>query len=124
MVDKRSLRSSKKDNQETPAEDEKSSKQPARKASTRSRKTKTQPETPSTTESPAPTGNPSDEIIVESTNALPDPGRSNEDIEMKTGEEDAKEEKVEKPETVEDPKVAVIQGMPFMGKRGELMISD
>jgi len=112
MVDKRSLRSSKKDTQDAGAEEDKSKQQPTRQRSTRTRKTKTQPETPST-ESPAPTSNPSDEIVVEVENVLPTPDHSNEDVEMKTGEEETKDEKIEEPEVVEDPKVAVITSMLF-----------
>ena len=104
MVDKRSLRSSKKDSQDAGAEEEKS-KQPTRQRSTRSRKTKTQPETP-LNESPAPTGNPSEEIGVQVQHVVP-----NDDVEMKTAEEETKEDKADEAEPVEDPKAAVIASL-------------
>jgi hypothetical protein len=113
MVDKRSLRSSKKDSQDAGAEEDEKSKQPSRQRSTRSRKTKTQPETPSN-ESPGPLSNPSDEIVVEAQPVLPAPDHSNEDVEMKTAEEGSKEEKPEESvEPVEDPKAAVITSILF-----------
>lgn len=111
MVDKRSLRSSKKDSQDTPAAEEEKPK-PTR---TRSKKTKKQETTASGTEEEStsvPAGAPQSEDVVMQTD--PDgaaaPEKANEeDVEMKNADEEAKEAEEEVPK--EDPTASPLTRM-------------
>lgn len=118
MVDKRSLRSSKKDSQETPAEQDKP--KPTRTRSTRSKKGsgKNQETTAAgDEEAAAPTQTPSvtqSEDIVMETESEAAPDKPNEDVEMKNATEDVKEEKKDDVPTVkEDPPPSPLTGVAF-----------
>jgi hypothetical protein len=105
MVDKRSLRSSKKDTQETPAEDDKP--KPTRTRSARSRKptsgkSQETTSTSGTDDSAAPPSNQSEDVVMETESVAPEKG-GDEDVEMKNSE------------TVEEHKDDVALS-PFAGK--------
>lgn len=101
MVDKRSLRSSKKDSQDTPAEEEKP--KPARTRSVRSRKGKNTEASSGTEESTHPSVAQSEDVVMETDNQGPAEDKpADGDVEMKNAAEDVKEEKKEE-ETKEDP---------------------
>jgi hypothetical protein len=102
MVDKRSLRSSKKDSQDTPAEEEKP--KPTRTRSARSRRGKNV-EASSGTEESTTSANPplaqSEDVVMETESEVPSENKpAEEDVEMKNVAEEVKEEK--KDETKED----------------------
>ena len=100
MVDKRSLRSSKKDTQDTPAEEEKP--KPTRTRSIRSRKGKNTEASSGTEESTHPPVAQSEDMAMETDNQGPAENKpADGDVEMKNAAEDVKEEKKE--ETKEDP---------------------
>jgi hypothetical protein len=99
MVDKRSLRSSKKDGQDTPAEEEKP--KPTRTRSARSRKGKNA-EASSGTEESTTSANPplaqSEDVVMETENEVPPENKpAEEDVEMKNAADEKKEETKEDP---------------------------
>jgi hypothetical protein len=104
MVDKRSLRSSKKDSQDTPAEDEKPKPTRTRSGRTRKAANKTQED------APAPESIQSEDVVME-TESVAAPEKTNEeDVEMKNADEEVKEEtKEELPK--EDPIASPIAGI-------------
>jgi hypothetical protein len=114
MVDKRSLRSSKKDGQDAPAEEEKP--KPTRTRSARSRKGKNA-EVSSGTEESTTSANPplaqSEDVVMETENEVPLENKpAEEDVEMKNVAEDVKDEKKE--ETKEDPTASPLTSIiPF-----------
>ena len=100
MVDKRSLRSSKKETQETPAEDEKP--KPTRTRSARSRKpasAKSQETSTSGTDDQAPPSIQSEDVAMEMESVVADDKKANEDVEMKNVEalEEVKEDPTASP---------------------------
>jgi hypothetical protein len=107
MVDKRSLRSSKKDTQDTPAEDEKPKPTRTRSGRTRKAASKTQ-------EDPPATESIQSEDVVMETESVTVPEMTNEDVEMKNADEEVKEEtKEELPKEElpkEDPTASPITG--------------
>src|SRR5271154_4132298 len=122
MVDKRSLRSSKKDQDDTPVEEEKP--KPTRTRSARSRKasSKNAESTPSEAEDSAPpttteTTQPED-IVMETAEPEPAAEKLNEDVEMKNGDDASKEEKKEGDEPKEDPTAS-----PLTSNRVQIFIS-
>ena len=99
MVDKRSLRSSKKDGQDTPAEEEKP--KPTLTRSARSRKGKNA-EASSGTEESTTSANPplaqSEDVVMETENEVPPENKpAEEDVEMKNAADEKKEETKEDP---------------------------
>lgn len=121
MVDKRSLRSSKKDTQDTPEDEEKP--KPSRTRSTRGRKSsnKNQEATQESTPAPpAPSTTQSEDVVME-TESEAAPEKTNEDVEMKNVSDEGKEEKkddVPKP----DPTASPLSGTHFL--QSVLTLSD
>jgi hypothetical protein len=114
MVDKRSLRSSKKDGQDAPAEEEKP--KPTRTRSARSRKVKNAGVSSGTEESTTSANPPlaqSEDVVMETENEVPPENKpAEEDVEMKNAAEDVKDEKKE--ETKEDPTASPLTSIiPF-----------
>jgi hypothetical protein len=126
MVDKRSLRSSKKEGQETPAEEEKP--KPTRTRSGRSRKAPSksqkgtasveEPTTTTTDATPAITQSEeiesSEDVIMETQGeAIPEKPNENEDVEMKNANEEAKdgEEETTKEAATEDSSASPLTGI-------------
>ena len=115
MVDKRSLRSSKKDTQDTPEDEDKP--KPTRTRSTRGRKpsNKNQEANPATQEStpgpPAPSTTQSDDVVME-TESEAAPEKPNEDVEMKNVSDEGKEEKKDDVPNP-DPTASPLSGIRF-----------
>jgi hypothetical protein len=120
MVDKRSLRSSKKDSQDPPAEEEKP--KPTRTRSTRSKKqpNKTQETETSGIEGesitvlpgPAASTSQSEDVVMENQSETV-PEKSNEDVEMKNATEEVKEEQGKKEEAPKEDQTT----SPLTGNR-------
>lgn len=109
MVDKRSLRSSKKDTQDTPAEDDQT--KPTRTRSTRSRKapSKKNEEQPSTTTSSTPpfsSTSQSEDVVMETDTPIAPEQAPKEDIEMKNA--DAQGGETKKEDAREDPAASTL----------------
>jgi hypothetical protein len=127
MVDKRSLRSSKKDSQDPPVEEEKP--KPTRTRSARSKKqsNKTQDTGASGTEeesitvlpAPAASTSQSEDVVMENQGETV-PEKSNEDVEMKNAAEEAKEEEGKKEEPPKDDPFA----SPLTGNRVIRILSN
>src|SRR5579859_3422388 len=115
MVDKKSLRSSKKDTNDPPKEDEKP--KPTRTRSSRGRKPKNADEpTSGTDETPqAPPSQQSEDVVME-TESVSAPEKTNEDVEMKT--DDVAEKKDDDVVPKEDTTASPLTGMPrlFLGE--------
>jgi hypothetical protein len=102
MVDKRSLRSSKKDGQDTPAEEEKPKPTRTRSARRKGKNAEVSSGTEESTTSANPPLAQSEDVVMETENEVPPENKpAEEDVEMKNAAEDVKDEKKE--ETKEDP---------------------
>jgi hypothetical protein len=110
MVDKRSLRSSKKDSQDTPADDEKPKPTRTRSGRTRKGTGKSKEDTPATEDLSAAQSVQSEDVVME-TESVTAPEKTNEeDVEMKNADEESKDEtKEELPK--EDPTASPITGI-------------
>ena len=114
MVDKRSLRSSKKDSQDAPAEEEKP--KPTRTRSARSRKGKNAETSSGTEESTTSAQAPvvqSEDVVMETENEAPAENKpAEEDVEMKNLAEDETMEK--KDATEEDPTASPLTSITLL----------
>lgn len=109
MVNKRSLRSSKKDGGDAPAEEEEKPK-PTRSRSVRGRKTKGgQEDMSGTDETPAAPPSQSEDVVME-TESVSAHEKTSEDVEMKIADEDGSAEK-KNDETNEDTTASPLTGL-------------
>lgn len=110
MVDKRSLRSSKKDTQDTPAEEEKP--KPTRTRSGRTRKTtgKSKEDTPATEDLSGAQSTQSEDVVMETESVAALEKSNEEDVEMKNADDEGKDDKKEEL-AKEDPTASPITGI-------------